>query len=158
MITNSLARSGPRHVSFHRPESGLRRRRVGRCIVVFALACLLGNTASGQYTTVPLDHQVYPLLKKAEDLQLFSSYALRVLPLERATVLSLLQEISRREDELSKADRRLLQQMLGEFRDPAISAEMHRDGEIHAFRYEEGDAQIFIDLRGAQVFRFSHRV
>lgn len=156
MISFAMSRSGQVRSAPPSPVSGGSLWQwCCKYTAALALTCLLPNTAMGQYTTVPLDHQVYPFLQKAEVLQLFSSYALRVLPLERAAVLSLLQEIKHKDDVLSAADRRLLQQMLGEFHDPDIGTAMPRGGEIHAYRYEEGDAQIFIDLRGSQVFRFS---
>ena len=102
-----------------------------------------------------LEHQVYPLLRKGETLRLFSSYEMRVLPLTRTVVRRLLQEMAQHKDRLSKADRRLLQQMLGEFIDPGIGEKAPRGSEIHLIRFEEGQTQLFFDLRGIQNFRFS---
>lgn len=116
---------------------------------------LLPHSSYSQHTTVPLDHQVYPFLQKAETLHLFDSYQLRILPLTRAATLDLLQKMQSRKDELSSADRQLFEQMLLEFTDPVIGQAAKPDGEIHFYRYEEGDAQLFLDLRLQQAFRFS---
>lgn len=129
-------------------------RTVLICFVMLLHLCA-GQAAAQYYTTVPLRHQVYPLLFKAEALGIFHSYELRQLPLTRAAVLKLLQATVENDEKLSTADRSLLQQMLKEFTDPAIGASAPPGSEIHLFRYEEGDAQIFVDARLQQTFLFN---
>jgi hypothetical protein len=126
-----------------------------KILLVTILAVLLSNHLAAQHTTVPLDHQVYPLLQKAETLQLFASYQLRVLPLTRTATLDLLQKIQAQKNKLSRADQQLFEQMLAEFTDPEIGQATQPGSEIHFYRYEEGEAQLFLDLRLQQTFRFS---
>lgn len=115
----------------------------------------MASPGFGQEITVPVDHQVYPLLQKAETLRLVEGYALRLLPLTRTAVHELLQQIDRHADRLSVADRRLLAQMLAEFTDPAVGQPAPPEAEIHLYRYEEGEVQVFVDARVRQTFRFS---
>ncbi len=125
-----------------------------RRIFFISLSLLGGGIASAQSVFVPLDHQVYPLLVKGETLGLFDSYRMRVLPLTRSEVAKLLGEMRKRSEPLSTADKELLQQMVGEFTDPAIGELAKPESELHIYRFEEGDAQIFLDARGIQEFRF----
>lgn len=75
---------------------------------------------------------------------------MRVLPLTRSEVLGLLLEIEDQADRLSQPDKELLIQMLGEFKDPEIGETASQESEIHLLRYEEGNAQVFFDVRGTQ--------
>ena len=111
--------------------------------------------AQAQHTTVPLNHRVYTFLQKAETLQLFDSYQMRVRPIRRSAALSLLRQIGGHRERLSKADQQLLAQFLAEFRDPNIGEAAAPNSEIHLYRYEEGEAQIFADARVQQTVRFS---
>ncbi len=124
--------------------------------IVFASFILASNAQklTAQYSTVPLDHQVYPFLQKAEAQQLVQGFALRVLPLSRDLVREQLQFMNAKRDKLSKADRALLAQMLAEFTDPEIGQKAPDGSEIHLLRYEEGRSQIFVDARMVQNFRF----
>ncbi len=124
-------------------------------ILCSLLIFLMSHQTLAQYTTVPLDHQVYALLAKGETLQLFSSYALRILPLDRDTVHRLLVQMSRKRNRLSYADQKLLEQMLAEFTDPPPGRPAPPGAEIHALRFEEDEVQLFVDLRATQTFRFS---
>lgn len=134
---------------------GATLKRGGRAFLWLVVLGLQPVASPAQQTTVPLHHQVYPLLNRGETLKLFSSYHLRVLPLTRTEVLNLLREMKRHERRLSEADRRLLRQMLAEFTDPAPGEPAPPGSEIHAYRYDEGQTQLFLDLRVQQTFRFS---
>ncbi|HLF19943.1 MAG TPA: hypothetical protein VI704_04060, partial [Bacteroidota bacterium] len=112
------------------------------------LLSLFAYVATAQYVTVPADHQVYPLLVKGETLGMFDSYQLRVLPLTRNDVISLLNAMKRNTEMLSTADTELLGQMLGEFTNLNPGEPASSENEIHAYRYEEGSTQLFLDLRG----------
>ncbi len=125
-------------------------------IIVIASIVALSGQAVAQSTYVPLDHQVYPLLVKGETLGLFESYRMRTLPLTRTEVLEMLTSMDRAREKLSRADADLLEQMLGEFTDPAIGEPAPPGSEPHAFRYEEGSTQIFVDTRVTQEFH-AHR-
>lgn len=116
----------------------------------FITLFLVGVTLYGQEVTIPLDHQVYPLLLKGEALGLVKGYQMRLLPLTREEIRTLLTGMQKGEDQLSMADCDLLRQMRGEFTDPAIGQPAKPESEIHLYRYEEGKAQIFVDLRGIQ--------
>ncbi|MBI4428805.1 MAG: hypothetical protein HY562_06770 [Ignavibacteriales bacterium] len=105
------------------------------------------SLASSQYVTVPLHHQVYPLLVKGETLRMFDSYSLRVLPLTRTEVLTMLHAMKQNVGELSSTDAELVDQMFGEFADVKIGEPAGPENEIHAYRYEEGASQLFVDLR-----------
>ncbi|HAL57195.1 MAG TPA: hypothetical protein DCP63_12175 [Bacteroidetes bacterium] len=124
----------------------MNRTRFVHLILLPATLCV----ATAQHVTVPLNHQVYPLLIKGETLGLFDSYALRVLPLTRGEAHTLLKQMDEQRRDLSKADEALLQQLLGEFSDPNIGERLPEDGEIHAYRFEEGSTQLFFDVRGIQ--------
>ena len=130
----------------------LLRRKVYLALIFAVPLLFAGAPAAAQFILVPVDHQVYPLLHKAETLQLIDGYALRVLPADRGTVRRFLQQIDARKDRLSRADQRLLAQMLAEFTDPAIGREADPKGERHAWRYEEDSTQIFLDFRYTQNF------
>lgn len=109
-----------------------------------------------QSVFVPHDHQVYPLLVKAEALGLVDSYALRSLPLTRSEIQQLLATVRTKQELLSTADQGLLTQMLGEFTDPAIGQTAPDESEPHLYRYEEGSTQMFFDTRIVQEVRM-HR-
>ncbi len=109
---------------------------------------------NAQVATVPLNHQVYPLLQKAETLQLFSSYNLRLLPLNRTQIRFLLWEIDEKQENLSRADAQLLRQMLFEFTDPEPTAPLTQDHDRHIYRLTEGETQFFFDLDATQEFHF----
>ncbi|MFQ5629261.1 MAG: capsule assembly Wzi family protein [bacterium] len=126
-----------------------------KSLLIFVFLILQPRLIFAQHTTVHLEHQVYPLLQKAETLRLFDTYQLRVLPLTRTAVLELLQKMKPQQNRLSMADQSLLAQMLAEFTDPEIGQATKPDGEIHFYRYEEGDVQFFLDMRVQQTFRFS---
>ncbi|MBI3004725.1 MAG: hypothetical protein HYY49_04845, partial [Ignavibacteriales bacterium] len=49
---------------------------------------------------------------------------------------------------LSSADAELVDQMLGEFAELKVGDFAVPENEIHAYRYEEGSSQVFVDLRG----------
>lgn len=121
-----------------------------RLLVFLFLVPALGVA---QHQFVPTDHQVYPLLQKGETLGLFSSYHLRLLPLTRTEVLSLLSLMHSKGESLSRQDRALLDQMIGEFTDPAIGEALGPEGEIHLLRFEEKNTQVFVDARGVQEVR-----
>lgn len=146
----------------HAALSGLKREpRRERNRFLFLCLLLFWNVAHGpgtlaaQETFVPLDHQVYPLLQRAETLGLFSSYAMRFLPLTRTVVGKLLQKMQKAQGRLSGADQALLRQMILEFRDPGLGEPEPAGGEIHLYRFEEGRTQLFFDARVLQTFRFS---
>ncbi len=120
-------------------------------LLVFLL--LVPTLSFAQHQFVPTDHQVYPLLQKGETLGLFSSYHLRLLPLTRTEVQSLLSQMNSEREALSSADGALLNQMIGEFTDPAIGDASAQDGEIHLLRFEEKNTQVFVDARGIQEVR-----
>ncbi len=125
-------------------------------IPLILIACLAGTSAAtAQSTLVPLSHQVYPLLLRGETLGLFSSYDLRLLPLDRDTVRRLLAEMVQRQEALSTADRALLQQLLQEFTDPPPDQPAPSGAEIHLYRFREDNTQFFVDTRLLQSFRFS---
>ncbi|KAA3615530.1 MAG: hypothetical protein DWQ05_14360 [Calditrichaeota bacterium] len=122
---------------------------------IFILIFLfLTCSASAQVATVNLQHQVYPLLQKAETLQLFSSYSLRLLPLSRSQIRLILWEINEKKDQLSPADAQLAHQMLQEFSDPEPDVALTRDHDRHIYRLSEGETQFFFDLFGDQNFAF----
>jgi len=122
---------------------------------LLAILVLIPALSFAQYQFVPTDHQVYPLLQKGETLGLFSSYHLRLLPLTRTEVQSMLHQMKSNSDVLSHADRSLLDQMIGEFTDAAIGEEGRPDGEIHLLRFEERNTQVFVDARGIQEVKHS---
>jgi len=124
-------------------------------IIVLTCAILVGTQASAQSVFVPLDHQVYPLLVKGETLGMFDSYRMRLLPLSRTEVLFFLKSMSRQAQDLSNADKELLDFMLGEFTDPEIGADEESNSERHVYRFEEGEVQLFLDTRVVQEFRIS---
>ncbi|MBI3005460.1 MAG: hypothetical protein HYY49_08595, partial [Ignavibacteriales bacterium] len=94
--------------------------------------------ARSQFVSVPIDHQVYPLLVKGETLGMFDSYSLRVLPLTRHEVVLLLKSMKQHTPILSSADAELVDQMLGEFAELKVGDFAVPENEIHAYRYEEG--------------------
>ncbi len=116
--------------------------------IIFVVA--VSEQVVSQSIYVPLDHQVYPLLFKAEAMGLFDSFSLRNLPITRTETLTLLHTMSSARVRLSDADAELLDQMIGEFTDPPRGSPAAPENERHLYRYEEGNTQIFIDLRGTQ--------
>lgn len=127
-----------------------------RTILICSFILTVAGNVHSQSVTVPLDHQIYPLLTKGETLGLFHSYQLRLLPLTRTAARNLLVSMQDQSERLSVADRELLHQMIGEFTDPKIGQDESDDSERHLYRFEEGNTQAFLDLRGTQAFAF-HR-
>jgi hypothetical protein len=123
-----------------------------RCLLFSLL--LIAQQSLAQHIIVPLDHQVYPLLFKGETLGLADSYRMRLLPLTRTETRELLAAMYARQDVLSRADANLVEQMLGEFTDPALGEPASPTGERHLYRFEEGSTQMFLDLRGVQEVQF----
>lgn len=137
----------------HRPAPLQKGKR--KAVLPVVILLFLPLFVQAQHTTVPLNHRVYAFLQKSEPLQLFDSYQLRVRPITRAAALALLQEIDAQREQLSNAEQQLLTQFLGEFRDLEIGEAAAPNSEIHLYRYEEGEAQIFVDARVQQTVRFS---
>ena len=134
------------------------RRFTLRFCIALTLQVWFTSVLTGQQTTVPVEHRVYNVLAKFETMQLFSSHILRVLPITRGEVLFLLQTVHKKRMHLSIADQQLLQQYIGEFTEPEAGLPPQPDGEIHAWRYYEGDARLFLDIRGQQAFEFARTV
>lgn len=115
------------------------------------LLCALPVLA--QSVHVPLDYWGYGFLERMEAKGLFKSLALLDRPLNRTQVAKLITAIDARTAEkpglLSQTDRRLLEQLRGDFADelgamaPAVTA---KPGELHSARWQEGTSQAFIDL------------
>ncbi len=130
------------------------RRRKYFPLKFLLAACLLASAsiASAQAAAVPLQHAIYPFLERL--VTYFPQHALdlHVVPIDRAQTLAILQEAQAAHLPLSGADQALLKQYLAEFTDPEVGARMPDRGERHFLRYEEKDAQLFVDLFGSQRF------
>ncbi len=120
----------------------------------FMLLCPGAARLPAQSAEVPGQHAFYFLLERLATLPPQRALDLHVFPLQRAQALAILQEAEKLP--WSRADAALIKQYLAEFTDPAASEKAHPGAERHLLRYEQENAQIFVDLYGIQRFEF-HR-
>ncbi len=126
-----------------------------RSAAFWVLGLFAGVESIAQSVSVPLDHPVYEFLDRLEAYDAFSPFALRVQPVDRATVLQMLQRAdSLLTADLTTVEKSSLQRYFSEFRDPAIGEPARPDAEPHLLRLEENRSQILVDALATQEFIF----
>ncbi|MBE0642886.1 MAG: hypothetical protein IH600_02295 [Bacteroidetes bacterium] len=83
--------------------------------ITAVLIILLPTVAAAQAEHVEVSHPVYQFLSRMEVRGLASAYSRSMLPLERKEVTALLRKVSERREELSGAERELMDRFADEF-------------------------------------------
>jgi hypothetical protein len=93
----------------------LRMSLFRRLFLIFSLAIAIPLVLSAQVENVPVDHPIYPFLKRMELKGIIGRYFDVVLPLSRKDVAKYLVVTAQHEDQLSSAERDALHEYLAEF-------------------------------------------
>ena len=123
-------------------------KRICALLITLAAAGML----LARSPNVPLDYWGYAFLERLYSKGLFTSPSWHDRPLARHQVARILEEIHQISSELpqrlSQTDRRLLDQLRGDFADELKTIVKQGRPERHLYTFEEADSKIHVDLYG----------